>query len=277
MYKTIKLIILLSFISASLNAGDSYVTVNNGAYMTLTSNGDDKSYIINSGADDGNVTVNSGGHFTSWSPDALIDFSSSGDGDITLPVELSSFNGQNSPSGIKLNWQTQTERDNAGFILLRDGLEIAGYENSDALKGHGTTSQSQSYTFLDADVSLDQTYTYQLVSVDYSGALHSYSQTVEVKVVEAITSGKPIEYSLEQNYPNPFNPSTTIKYTMKEVGVATLKVYDVLGRLVIEQTKASVKGENQINFNGSRLTSGMYYYQLTTEGFSKTMKMMLVK
>ncbi len=85
------------------------------------------------------------------------------------------------------------------------------------------------------------------------------------------------DYALMQNYPNPFNPSTTISFTMKKAGVATLKVYDMLGRLVIEQTKASVKGENQINFNGSKLTSGIYYYQLNAEGFSKTLKMLLLK
>ncbi len=200
-----------------------------------------------------------------------------GTGDDALPVELSWFSGQNSSSGIKLNWTTQTETDNAGFILLRNGVEVAGYENTDALKGHGTTSQPQSYTYTDSDVSLDATYTYQLVSMDYSGLRHNYPQTVEVKVTEAVATRQLEEYGLAQNYPNPFNPSTTIKYTMKEAGEATLKVYDVLGRMVFEQIKASVKGENQINFNGSKLTSGMYYYQLNAEGFNKTLKMMLVK
>ncbi len=212
-------------------------------------------------------TVNNGYPILSWQTGA----------DNILPVELTNFSGMSTSKGVLLNWRTQTETDNAGFILLRNGAEVASFEYNDALKGHGTTSQSQSYTHTDSDVSLESTYTYQLVSVDYSGTRHSYSQTVEVKVVDAITSGKPIEYALEQNYPNPFNPSTTITYTMKEAGVATLKVYDVLGRMVFEQTKASMKGQNQINFNGSKLTSGMYYYQLNAEGFSKTLKMTLVK
>ncbi len=198
-------------------------------------------------------------------------------GDNPLPVELSSFIGSARANGIQLNWTTQAETDNAGFVIYRNGVEIAGYENTASLKGHGTTSQSHSYAYADADVELNATYIYELISVDYSGTRHSYSQTVEVKVVDAITSGKPIDYALEQNYPNPFNPSTTITYTMKKAGVASIKVYDMLGRLVFEQTKASVKGQNQINFNGSKLTSGMYYYQLNAEGFSKTLKMMLVK
>ena len=205
------------------------------------------------------------------------DFVIGGGSDNPLPVELAGFSGTSTQNGIQLNWSTQSETNNAGFVVLRNGIEIASYKTSGALEGHGSTSNKQTYAYIDGDVSLNETYAYQLVSVDYSGLQHSYPQTVEVKVVEAITSGKPIQYALEQNYPNPFNPSTTITYTMKEVGVATLKVYDVLGRMVFEQTKASVKGENQINFNGSKLTSGMYYYQLNAEGFSKTLKMTLVK
>ena len=205
------------------------------------------------------------------------DFVIGGGSDNPLPVELAGFSGTSTQNGIQLNWSTQSETNNAGFVVLRNGIEIASYKTSEALEGHGSTSNKQAYAYIDGDVSLNETYAYQLVSVDYSGLQHSYPQTVEVKVVDAITSGKPIEYTLEQNYPNPFNPSTTITYTMKKPGVATLKVYDMLGRLVIEQTKASVKGQNQINFNGSKLTSGMYYYQLNAEGFSKTLKMTLVK
>ena len=198
-------------------------------------------------------------------------------GDNPLPVELNGFSGISTSNGIELSWMTQSETNNQGFILMRNGVEIAGYSNTEALQGQGTTTKAQGYNYTDSDVELNATYSYQLVSVDESGVRHTYGQTVEVKAVEAITNNKPLEYGLEQNYPNPFNPSTTITYTMKKAGVATLKVYDMLGRLVIEQTRASVKGENQINFNGSKLTSGMYYYQLNADGFSKTLKMMLVK
>ena len=198
-------------------------------------------------------------------------------GENPLPVELANFNGSSTLEGVKLNWVTQTETDNAGFVLLRNDIEIANYNTSDSLKGHGTTSQNQTYHYIDKNVVIGETYTYELLSIDYSGERHTYNKIVEVMYSELHDNQKVEEYALNQNYPNPFNPSTTITYTMKKAGVATLKVYDVLGRLVIEQTKASVKGENQINFNGSKLTSGMYYYQLSADGFSKTLKMMLVK
>ena len=198
--------------------------------------------------------------------------------EFTLPVVLAGFFGTSTIDGIKLNWETQAETENAGFLIIRDGQEIASYTNIDALKGQGTTTSTTQYVYTDSTAVQGATYTYSLKSVTDSGYVHDYIQSVTMKLL-GVENDRPktYDYALEQNYPNPFNPSTTITYTMKKAGVATLKVYDVLGRLVIEQTKASVKGENQINFNGSKLTSGMYYYQLTTEGFSKTMKMMLVK
>ena len=205
------------------------------------------------------------------------DFVIGGGSDNPLPVELFSFTGSATAKGVQLNWITASETDNDGFILLRNGEVIATHKNASTLDGQGTTSGKTAYRYLDKSVELG-TYVYTLRSEDISGLIHDYDFSVNVEVKE-LGDGSPdeVSYALEQNYPNPFNPSTTIIYTMKKAGVATLKVYDVLGRMVFEQTKTSVKGENQINFNGSKLTSGMYYYQLNAEGFSKTMKMMLMK
>ena len=85
-------------------------------------------------------------------------------------------------------------------------------------------------------------------------------------------------YQLSQNYPNPFNPSTVISYRLPVIGFVTLKVYDVLGRevatLVNEEKSA---GEYEIEFNGSKLPSGIYFYQLKTGNFVETKKMVLLK
>ncbi len=93
------------------------------------------------------------------------------------------------------------------------------------------------------------------------------------------------QFKLSQNYPNPFNPTTTIKYTIsydKTLHATSqpvqLKVYDMLGReiatLVNEKQPA---GTYQINFNGSNLSSGIYYYTLKTNNFVKTKNMILIK
>lgn len=85
------------------------------------------------------------------------------------------------------------------------------------------------------------------------------------------------EYSIS-NYPNPFNPATTIKYSLKEDGFVTLKVYDMLGREVstlVNEFKE--KGVYQAEFNGSGLTSGIYIYAIKANDFSTSGKMMLSK
>jgi hypothetical protein len=96
----------------------------------------------------------------------------------------------------------------------------------------------------------------------------------------------PTEYSLSQNYPNPFNPSTSIKYAVGNKQFVQLKVYDVLGNevatLVNEEKPA---GSYEVNFNASRLSSGVYFYRLHTgdpsassgQGFVETKKMILIK
>ncbi len=86
------------------------------------------------------------------------------------------------------------------------------------------------------------------------------------------------DYYLEQNYPNPFNPSTQIKFGLKEPGFVSLKVYNVLGNEVaniINGYKAA--GSYTVSFNASGLSSGIYFYKLTTNGFTQIRKMILEK
>ena len=86
------------------------------------------------------------------------------------------------------------------------------------------------------------------------------------------------QFRLEQNYPNPFNPSTVISYSVPTSSFINLKVYDVLGNevavLVNEEKQV---GNYEIDFNATELTGGVYFYQLTTNTFVDTKKMILIK
>ncbi len=85
-------------------------------------------------------------------------------------------------------------------------------------------------------------------------------------------------YELFQNYPNPFNPTTNIQYSVMKAGLVTLTVYDVLGRKVstlINQYQTA--GTHSINFDASRLASGVYFYRIEAGSFRSVKKMMLLK
>jgi len=91
--------------------------------------------------------------------------------------------------------------------------------------------------------------------------------------------GKLQKYSLLQNYPNPFNPSTAISFQLSAISEVTLKIYNVLGQEVatLLNTETMNEGEHEIQFDASGLTSGVYFYKLTTGTFFETKKMLLMK
>jgi hypothetical protein len=87
-----------------------------------------------------------------------------------------------------------------------------------------------------------------------------------------------LNYTIDQNYPNPFNPITQIKYSIKENGLVSIRVYDVLGKEVAVLIKEEqLAGEHRVNFDGSNLSSGIYFYTITAKDFHQTKKMLLVK
>jgi hypothetical protein len=88
----------------------------------------------------------------------------------------------------------------------------------------------------------------------------------------------PANFKLNQNYPNPFNPTTTINYQIPKNGKVTLKVYDILGRKVITLVNGfKAKGRYSVQFNGSNLASGIYFYKLSSGDFSAVKKLILLK
>jgi len=104
--------------------------------------------------------------------------------------------------------------------------------------------------------------------------------TIKLEIISSIENVDylPITYELLQNYPNPFNPTTTINYQIPSAGHISLKVYDILGReittLVNEERTA---GKYEVKFDGTSLSSGVYFYRLQSGAFSETKKFMLLK
>jgi outer membrane receptor protein involved in Fe transport len=88
----------------------------------------------------------------------------------------------------------------------------------------------------------------------------------------------PEGYNLSQNHPNPFNLSTRISYSVPKSGSVTVAVYNVLGQRVATLFSGqALAGEYEVTFNGDGLTSGIYFCRMAAPGFSRTVKMMLLK
>lgn len=190
-----------------------------------------------------------------------------------LPVELAAFNAVPEARGVKLEWRTASEKNNAGFeierLLKRNGQDAANWEKIGFVKGKGTTTEAQSYSFVDRTAS--GMVQYRLKQIDFDGQFE-YSPVIEVD------AGVPRTFELAQNYPNPFNPSTAISYQLPTATNVTLKVYDMLGREVATLVNARQEaGRYQVTFNAANLASGIYFYRLQAGNFVETKKMMLIK
>ena len=112
-----------------------------------------------------------------------------------------------------------------------------------------------------------------------TGTLTSWCIVMQIKNNVSVKENNiPLKFELSQNYPNPFNPTTNIKYQLANNSFVTLKIYDILGKevttLVNEKQNA---GEYLAVFNASGLSSGMYFYKITTEYFSGVKTMILIK
>lgn len=98
--------------------------------------------------------------------------------------------------------------------------------------------------------------------------------------IESNTTGIPNSYFLSQNYPNPFNPTTTIQFGLPKAGIVSLKVFDITGREIdnIINNLYVNPGTMKVTFDGSKLSSGVYFYSLYTDNkLVLTKKMLLIK
>jgi len=88
----------------------------------------------------------------------------------------------------------------------------------------------------------------------------------------------PSAFTLKQNYPNPFNPITQIQYEMKSAGQVNMELFDIRGakvRTLINEQKPA--GSYEFTFDGSQLSSGVYFYSMTANEITKTRKLVLMK
>lgn len=201
-----------------------------------------------------------------------------------VPVEMGSLNLQQNGDGVYLYWSTFSETNNKGFEVFRMikntevNTDYEPYSFIGFVSGNGTASSKNDYKFIDK---LDEQFSgskvfYKLKQIDYNGNF-VFSDAVELDFVSS-----PKQFELFQNYPNPFNPLTKIKYTVpmnfENGSKIALNVYDVLGNKVatlVNGVKPS--GVHQVEFDGTKLTSGIYFYELESDDIRILKKLILLK
>lgn len=188
----------------------------------------------------------------------------------SVPVELSSFSASVNGNDVTLSWMTATELNNSGFYIERSTVE-ENWNNLGFVEGHGTTTETQSYTFTDRDLPAG-TYNYRVKQVDFDGSFKYYNLNQEVEILALNT------YVLSQNYPNPFNPTTKIFYSVRFDVPVNISLFNVLGDKVANIVNSVHKaGSYEINFDATNLASGMYIYRMEAGEFVSIKKMMILK
>jgi hypothetical protein len=236
----------------------------------------------------------------------------SSNGVMTIPTTLVKDNNQ-SANELSMDF---LELQNSGKLIFNDGNgnEAILYLSRSALKGNYELppippSQVFDVRFSDNsfaksiydgsfDVNIQGSSSYLTITLrDIEGNVKIYEATTGKLIDESIgkdfislkgenlsklrieIQNVPAEFRLFQNYPNPFNPTTTITFTLAEDGLTTLKVYDVLGEEVQTIVSDFLKSGqiHQYKFDGSKLSSGIYFIKLIQNNKSQTKKILLMK
>jgi len=220
-----------------------------------------------------------------------------------LPVVLSSFtahyNADN--SGVILKWRTESEINNLGFDVYRgESLNDKFVKiNSAYIKGIGTDATSRGYQFNDENAVVGKNYYYYIENISFSGEREkspiikvtndeSHKMSITKKMGKINATQKPTEFSLLQNFPNPFNPETWIPFHLSEDVDVTIRIFDLRGQEIrtihlgqmpvgyYDGKGKAVSWDGRDSY-GQKVSSGMYFYQLTAGEFHATKKLTIIK
>ena len=221
--------------------------------------------------------VNAGG-FMVWCDNFVVDNVNDG----SLPVSLTSFSGRCEKQSVVLEWTTESETNNLGFILEKSvdkqtWTTIASYLTDKALKGQGNTSSSTDYTFTDPKVEPETTYTYRLSDVSTDGKVNVYaSLNITMDALPKMTD-------MEKAYPNPFNPQTHIAYHLAKEADVEITVFNILGRQIKTlHSGRQVAGSyhvywNATNNSGDNVPTGTFLICMQAGDIYKIQKVLLIK
>ncbi len=210
--------------------------------------------------------------------------------DETLPVELSSFTAIcSSDLFVNLTWVVESEINHLGYNVLRsndDNLTNAITINPSFVSSGSAAGTQITYSYQDEEVANHNTYCYWLESIDLDGTAYYFGPVnviVNYDGEPVVPPVIPTTTELLNAYPNPFNPMTTIPYTVKIGGDVRIDIYNTKGQVIRSFSNLHDKaGYYQIaldgrDLNNKSLSSGIYYYRMSSGKFTASKKIILVK
>jgi len=207
-------------------------------------------------------------------------------GDPALAISLKKFAAEYNKNKVSLSWTTESETQNLGYIIKRaiiygeDNLSpyeiVASYHEDDELRGAGTTTEQQVYSYNDNNIKPGVNYSYMLEDVDFNGTVTSHDP-VSIQVPENLLFVNN-DFKLGSNYPNPFNPSFTIPFELTTAMNVDISMYDITGKKVMTIADGYYEPRQyQLSVDASNLNSGIYFVRSIFGNEVFTQKMTLLK
>lgn len=172
-----------------------------------------------------------------------------------LPIELLQFKGQLKGSAILLLWSTVSEKDAKEFSIERSN-NAQDFSTLDFVIAEGNSSSINKYEWID-DRPFQGVNYYRLKMIDF-GDKYEYSPIVSINWMEK-------NQSVGQFYPNPsFTHETYLDYVAIQKGDLNISIYDLTGKIILQQKKSVKKGYNNLTFDFSSLREGGYLVKINT-------------
>jgi hypothetical protein len=195
-----------------------------------------------------------------------------------LAVFLTGFDASGMKGKVKLNWRTESEIDNAYWLVERSIDPQASWQQVTMVQGQGTKPTPTEYEYIDDGMAKDGEYFYRLIAIDGEGEQMVFGP------VSAMVRGKaPRVFALHQLNPNPSSGRLAIRYDIPKSAFVSLKVYNVAGQVV----RTLVKGKQEPDYyqvvwdgrsdSGRLVGFGVYFVRLDTDRYTKTRKLLFVK
>ncbi|MBI1932846.1 MAG: T9SS type A sorting domain-containing protein [Ignavibacteriales bacterium] len=201
-----------------------------------------------------------------------------------LAVSIADTIAPEAPTGLKivltdestasLSWNKNLEGDVEKYQIYRSMVSNFDPDTMDTF----TYSTTDTF-YVDVNVDIDKHYYYKISAVDIHENNSEFSSEVNLLITDIVNNNVlPTKFELSQNYPNPFNPVTKISYQIPQSTKLKIVVYDMLGNEVkILENGYKEAGYYNLEFDGSKYSSGIYFYKMIAGSFVETKKFVLIK